>query len=641
MSEACGGDRLATILAGPVLRRVTANEVVIWLACSRPGRCTAKLQQDGRSLPVSVHCEQLSASPHLHFQLLRLCSARALPEAVLIEYDIALDGQWLLGADTALHYPGRRLPGFVFQPHLRRLLHGSCRKPHLMRRDAAHGDDHGDGLARADALLAGNSDVSQRPSLLLMSGDQIYADDVAGPMLVAIHQLIGRLELSRESLPGTDLSDSSTLHDSAPHYYDRDNILPRSELAGRLRAQFFGGTRKPVFTSANARNHLMSLAEMTAMYLLVWSPNGWQGLDLTAPAGLTAAQRKRYARELQSITQFRAGTGAARRVMAHLPVAMIFDDHDVSDDWNLSAAWEKAAYDHPLSRRVIGNALIAYLLFQGWGNAPEKFPAALLQRIATVLHTPASDAHAALIDELLAFDQWHFQWPTSPPLIVLDTRTHRWRVPDKPKRPSGLLDRAALRELQESLSGHQAVVMVSAAPVFGVKLIEAIQRLFSRAGKALLVDAENWMAHRDTARHLLALFRHRQTPQNFVILSGDVHYSFVYEVRLRGRHSSPAIWQITSSGLRNQFPGGLLDVLDRLNRWLFAPWSPLNRLTKRRDMRISPRRHSAASRGERLLNAAGIGLVELDENGAPLRVVQLCADREDVSFDVSAPAKRP
>ena len=58
--------------------------------------------------------------------------------------------------------------------------------------------------------------------------------------------------------------------------------------------------------------------------------------------------------------------------MAHLPVAMMFDDHDITDDWNLTAEWEKTAYEHPFSRRIIGNALMGYLLFQGFGNAPEK-----------------------------------------------------------------------------------------------------------------------------------------------------------------------------------------------------------------------------------------------------------------------------
>jgi phosphodiesterase/alkaline phosphatase D-like protein len=59
--------------------------------------------------------------------------------------------------------------------------------------------------------------------------------------------------------------------------------------------------------------------------------------------------------------------------MAHLPCLMIFDDHDITDDWNLSAQWEETAYGHPFSRRIIGNALLGYLLCQA--GATTRMPA--------------------------------------------------------------------------------------------------------------------------------------------------------------------------------------------------------------------------------------------------------------------------
>ncbi|WP_322997128.1 hypothetical protein [Castellaniella sp.] len=36
-----------------------------------------------------------------------------------------------------------------------------------------------------------------------------------------------------------------------------------------------GTARQPVFTTSNADNHLITLAEMLAVYLLVWSPVRW------------------------------------------------------------------------------------------------------------------------------------------------------------------------------------------------------------------------------------------------------------------------------------------------------------------------------------------------------------------------------
>ena len=178
-----------------------------------------------------------------------------------------------------------------------------------------------------------------------------------------------------------------------------------------------------------------------------------------------------------------------------------------------------------------------------------------------------------------------------------------------------------------SCAGRDEVLLLSAAPIFGVKLIETIQKLFSLAGKPLMVDAENWMAHRGTAYAILNVFRHPRTPDRFVVLSGDVHYSFVYDVELRGQRGGPDIWQICSSGLRNTFPERLLDPLDRLNRILYSPRSPLNWFTRRRRMRVIPRKPRGAPSGRRLLNGTGIGLVELDDIGAPWRIRQLQHDR--------------
>jgi hypothetical protein len=206
--------------------------------------------------------------------------------------------------------------------------------------------------------------------------------------------------------------------------------------------------------------------------------------------------------------------------------------------------------------------------------------------------------------------------------VVLDTRTRRWRSEMNLKQPSGLLDWEALSELQQELLDHPSAIIVSPAPIFGVKLIETVQRVFSWCGYPLLVDAENWMAHRGAAQVILNIFRHSRTPGNYVVLSGDVHYSFVYEVLIRHRKAGPRIWQITSSGIKNEFPPALLEWFDRLNRWLYSPRSPLNWLTKRRRMRIVPHVPEHAEAGERLWNSAGIGQVFFNEKGQPQEIYQ-------------------
>ncbi len=228
----------------------------------------------------------------------------------------------------------------------------------------------------------------------------------------------------------------------------------------------------------------------------------------------------------------------------------------------------------------------------------------------------------SLIDTLLGFQQWHYVLPSTPALVVLDTRTRRWRSERNLRHPSGLLDWEALSELQQELLDHPSAIIVSPAPIFGVKLIETVQRVFSWCGYPLLVDAENWMAHRGAAQVILNIFRHSRTPGNYVVLSGDVHYSFVYEVLIPHRKGGPCIWQITSSGIKNEFPPVLLEWFDRLNRWLYAPRSPLNWFTQRRRMRIIPHTPEHAETGERLWNSAGIGQVFFNEQGQPTQIYQ-------------------
>lgn len=636
MSEQSPQD-LPLVLAGPVLRHTTRNRITLWLVGSSLLTLRMRLQpEDGSGLPwfdrvltdKEVCRVRFGASACLH--LIEVELDEALPSNTCIGYDLGVyrsgaaeNGDtvesWIEEWAPHLCMPRTRCPSFVIKDRLDRLMHGSCRKPHSTAAD---------GLVRVDdVLLETRSDISERPALMLMTGDQIYADDVAGPMLRAIHSLIERLGLYDEALTGGSKSNSAALREDSNTYFHREKLLPDTDSNEALVDRFFGGARKPVFTTVNAHNHLISLNEVLAMYLLVWSPVCWELVN-TDPPTLSREDEEVYQRQQTAISGFVAGLPRAARAMANLPTYMIFDDHDVTDDWNLSALWELTAYEHPFSRRIVGNALLAYLLCQGWGNNPDAF-ADIMPAIESFMAARTPDKmfdenrQDQLIEGLLKFQHWHYTLQTSPRIVVLDTRTRRWRSETNRARPSGLLDWEGLTEFQQDIIGENAVIVVSPAPMFGVKLIEAIQSVFTFFGKPLVVDAENWMAHRGAASVLLNIFRHPRTPETFVILSGDVHYSFAYDVRLRNRPDQPRIWQITSSGIKNEFPHTLIEWLDRINRWLYAPWSPLNWFTKRRRMRVSPRKPQGRDAGERLWNAAGVGLVKLDEHGVPTGIHQL------------------
>ena len=59
-----------------------------------------------------------------------------------------------------------------------------------------------------------------------------------------------------------------------------------------------------------------------------------------------------------------------RRVLANIPTYMIFDDHEVTDDWNITYKWQKLTRGNALGRSVTRNALAAFTIFQYWGNNP-------------------------------------------------------------------------------------------------------------------------------------------------------------------------------------------------------------------------------------------------------------------------------
>ncbi|MBM6551443.1 alkaline phosphatase D family protein [Marinomonas ostreistagni] len=632
MSHDMHAQPIADILAGPILRQVEAQALHLWCATSRPLNLTVEVNDAGSVLPGNNQYQCLKLGERLYIHLLSVQFKAPLAQEKTLSYQLHImdpDHQTssVWQAPKMAYQTQSNGIDFIWRPTIQSLLHGSCRKAHHGFKDFDPAAPVGDGLVEADQHLA-NTPIEQWPSLLMLSGDQIYADDVAGPMLHAIRQCVALLGIPEAAIPDTGEQLSET-----PYYYCREQLLPHTETSDDVKQQFFKGKKKPVFTTDTAHNHLISLAEVVCMYLLVWSPTLWRHLDLSCPASITdETQKARYEQERLAIEEFIKGLPNVQRVLAHIPTAMMFDDHDVTDDWNLTAEWEQTAYETPLSKCIIGNALFGYFLCQGWGNNPKQFDQPLLERAQRAITHNGEAAYDDFIEELFAYDQWHYQWQTNPKLVVLDTRTHRWRSEQDFGSPSGLMDWEAITDLQHEIRDLDAVILVSPAPMFGVKLIESIQKVFTWFGKPLMVDAENWMAHPGSAYALLNLFTHPKTPTNFTILSGDVHYSFSYDVKLRGIKSSPTIWQITSSGLRNAFPDTLLEWFDRLNRWLYAPWSPLNIFTKRRALRIAPRKPEHASKGERLLNHSGIGYVTFNSEGQPEEIAQLCNHHQKVRF---------
>ncbi|WP_114764190.1 alkaline phosphatase D family protein [Vibrio rhodolitus] len=628
---------LPLVLAGPILRKTTQNELVFWLVTREPLKGTFQLFAEADnsvifSAPLDS-CQQVQVGERAFIVLAQFKGQ--FPANVALSYEFCTQDGELSKLQPEWLYQDEMRPTFRISTKADYLLHGSCRNPHHPAPDA---------LIQAD-LKVSKLALESRPDMLMMSGDQIYADHVAGPMLSAIHQVCQLLGLRSEQFSQAPIASSQALFDHPYCYYQRDKLLPSYNDESHWLNRLILPKHTPIFSSRECENHLITFSEFITMYLLVWSPSLWRCVDINlldqqdfCPSGerFSATNIKHWHEEKQHIERFVSGLSHTARLMAHIPTYMIFDDHDITDDWNLTVGWEKAAYENSFAKRIIGNGLLSYWLCQGWGNEPDNFPSELWQLASHYFSNSSDEADDQrrqddLIQYLYSFEKWHYTIHSSPKVVVLDTRTRRWRSESRMNKPSGLMDWEALIEFQQELMHQDKVVVISAAPMFGVKFIEALQKSMTLLGQPLLIDAENWMAHPGSANTLLSIFTHTKTPTNFVILSGDVHYSFAYDIKLRFRKSSPNIYQITCSGFKNQFPEPLLGICDRIDRAIYSPRSPLNYLTKRKRLKVFKRDPDIPG-SRRLVNTSAVGELKLDSHGKPSEISILTGKGESIHF---------
>jgi len=544
------------LLAGPVVRRADRERVCVWICTLGPVRpallvyraCAGTGEALGSGTAQSVRLGQ-----RLYVHLLTATPrAGRWPAGELLTYDIELDtGGMLLrladlglsGGTGALGYEGFQLPSFFLQApdaplHI---LHGSCRKLHSKGEDA---------FWCADELLAGMAaDITGRPSALILTGDQIYGDDVAPGLTGYLNRLGSYLTGREEQIPG---------------------VPPLGTLGDGGRERWI--RQRARFTSPNAANHLMTFGEYAALYLMAFSDIPWPadvgGLAIGTGLAAGFAGRRGRAGEL---AQARAALPAVRRVLANTPTYMIFDDHDVTDDWNLTARWRDRVHASPAGRRIVANALAAYWAFQGWGNDPGQFSQEFAGTICGHLADGGQGLAARFDDALWGFDQWSFSCPTTPVTVCLDTRTQR--AYDSPEGGARLIGPAGLDRIACLVegSGHdrtQPLLLVSPTPVCGLELAERRQKFLVGKVGPYRIDFESWHANLRGLTDLMDFLIRRLRLTTAVVLSGDVHYGMTVDVQFTLGDTTIHLAQLVSSGIKHSgtITKTILNLLGRLNR---------------------------------------------------------------------------
>lgn len=597
------GDRLSDlplILAGPILRRTEPDAVTVWVALREAREVTlrvyATIGGTGTTIAQTVLQGQrttVAIGQHLHLVAVTATPldnerspAQALESGQVYAYNLSFDDRETLAQAAVspsipqvfLSYFDHGLPTFALPPldlnHLK-LVHGSCRK--------AHGKGY-DALAIVDDVISHAAmNANDRPHQLFLNGDQIYGDDVADPLLWAVMDAGTTLLGWKEELP------------TQQGVLSNESLQPgqRSAIAEQ-QGGFTAGLRHK---AQYATSHLFRFAEYCGMYLFVWSPALWsQPFPDAQQMGYTGKAARRWNADLKPLRSFAHTLWKSRRVLANLPTYMIFDDHDVSDDWYLNQAWCLRVLGKPLGRRSVQNALLAYALFQGWGNTPAQFApghvgdkllhataqwsasagsdAKAATTIARVVGLPAQNPHTGLPELQPNGDVWILQrdpdaltWnyhlrSACHEVVVLDTRTWRgYPIDQEPTAPPMLLCPCAFdQQIRQPLQApaRPATFVIAPTNLISLRIIDWVQHWSLKQRKVFDNDVgDAWNIHKAAFATLLkTLFEQRQ---QVIVLSGDIHYGsavnleyWSFDQPLATTSSQPcALAQLTSSAIKN------------------------------------------------------------------------------------------
>lgn len=574
------------------MRRVTSKEIHVWILLSHavPVRARTFRLAVGKSgytdadiLGQSVQKPALSISPLMHMHLIRIPTRSGngyLPGST-VPYDIEVElekGKWtsIVKDDDACcfkskHFPAVLIPGPRVPDH--RILYGSCRKLHADGRDPMP--------AAVEAIESSAS--LQRPHALFLTGDQLYADEVprllTGTLAILVERLGGGTE---PKLP-----------------VDRGTIPPLGEPRGDwLR-------RKARFTTGEGENHLLAFWEFTAFYLLSFNAAFWPSAnelkdesetrvlneadkasnvafrneDRTGYRMAVRSAISDFEQERKALEESRTATQALSKLMANASTLMIFDDHEVTDDWNLSQGWVERVGGSELGCRVVANALAAFWVFQGFGNDPDRTDCPSAEEIAKTIDAYVSGKKGTALsyeDLMRTRMRWHFTFSQTPPVFCIDTRTQRVCAKVK-KRRYGLEDEedvssnielanAAQFEAMEawlaSVEPSECPIIISAVPVFSFTFLESLQEWISSKDEAFaeLLDNEGWRSNPGS------FFRFAQALAAFkgeaiAVISGDLHFGFVREATIALQSKTVRVLQLTSSAIRNEAPSLVRELI--------------------------------------------------------------------------------
>jgi hypothetical protein len=293
-----------------------------------------------------------------------------------------------------------------------------------------------------------------------------------------------------------------------------------------------------------------------------------QRRDVQAPPGEQVADFEEYTRLYAESW----GEPTMGWMLSTVPSAMVFDDHDVHDDWNTSCDWVAEMRSERWWEERITGALMSYWCYQHLGNlSPEDLAA---DEVYAAVRAVDGDAGPLLRDFARHADretdgaQWSYRRDFGGVrLVMIDSRAGRVLEPGA----RSMVDEAEWRWIEETATGAcDHLLLGTSLPWLlarGMHEIEAFNeavcdgawgRRAARWGEKLRqgLDLEHWAAFDDSFRRMARLVadvasgRRGDPPATIVALSGDVHHAYLTEAKL----SEPVrsrVYQAVCSPFRN------------------------------------------------------------------------------------------
>ena len=465
---------MASLLLGPVLRHIGERSATIWVETDAPCEVSI-LGATARTFTVRDHHYAIVLVP-------------GLEPGTSTEYEVHLDDDRVWPLPGATH--PSRIRTLAGEGRLR-LVFGSCR--HSTHRALGEPAQYDPDALDAYARRLRDTDEASWPDLLLLLGDQVYAD---GTSPETQERIARRRDTS--GMPGTQVAD---------------------------------------------------FEEYTWLYGESW------------------------------------GEEDTRWLLSTVPSAMIFDDHDIHDDWNTSESWREdirvMSWWHD---RIVGG-LATYWVYQHLGNlSPERLADDVVWRRVRAAADRGEDAWPILAELAEAADGeadggpgylWSYRLDLGPArMLVIDSRCGRvlgegarsmvseqewqWIADQLDGSPDHLLIGSSLpwllpRALHEVESWNEALCAGARGPRIA-RWSEWLRRT---------ADLEHWAAMRESFDRLAGLLasvgrgeRSEPVPATINVLSGDVHHVYVARADL-GDDVLSRVHQITCSPVHNTVPAGV------------------------------------------------------------------------------------